>query len=191
MAEGWTRMRARAIESVATLQELLADSDVDDGRLVAGYLEAKRVLASAFEVFAVERYADPSVLVGVSTLVEQAMRSAYPELPTKYVRVRGFGEVHSRLLAYLAERVGIDVSAAELRMLTGDAVHTERRARELRDLGLRIDARHTSGSDVYVLRSTNPDTEIGARTLVAKNIREDRSISKAEGAELLQSVGLA
>ena len=114
-------MRARAIDSVSTLQKLLAEADVEDRRLVLAYLEAKQVLAVAFEAFAVERYADPTALASASVLVEEAMRSTYPGLPAKYVRVRGFGEAHSRLLAYLADRVGVDVSAAELRMLTGDA----------------------------------------------------------------------
>jgi hypothetical protein len=123
--------------------------------------------------------------------VEQAMRSAYPKLPAKYLKVRRFGKSHARLLAYLCRSAGSEVSGAELRMLTGDAVHTERRARELRDLGFTLDARHTGGSDMYILRSAVPDTAAGAATQVAKNIREDKSVSEQEKERLLRDAGLS
>ena len=85
---------------------------------------------------------------------------------------------------------GEPVSANELRMLTGDAVHTERRARELRDLGYQLTAKHVAGSDVYVLESPEPDLGAAAAYLVRKNITEDRGISKTRAAELIQSLGL-
>jgi len=191
MTESWTRLRAAALDSLATLTDLLGDPATDDRRLVSGYLETKMLLAAAFEALAGEKYTDPTVLDSAKTVVESAMRSLYPDLPVKYLRVRGFGTVHARLLAYLARRVMSDVSAGELRMLTGDAVHTERRTRELRDLGFQLDARHTSGSDVYVLRSNEPDPVAGAATLVAKNIREDRSISKTEALAILRAARLS
>jgi hypothetical protein len=191
MTGTWSKQRVTALDSVATLGELLADSGAEDRRLVLAYLEAKHLLAEAFEAFAVEKYADPTVLEEVKKALEPVMRQAYPRAPDKYLRVRGFVEVHARLLAYLVPRAGCDVSAAELRMLTADAVHTERRARDLRDLGFQLDARSTAGSDVYVLRSPVPDTVAGAALLVAKNIRTDKSISPERVAELLDDLGLA
>jgi hypothetical protein len=183
-------MRASALDTVSTLKELLADVEAEDRRLVSAYLEAKQVLANAFEVLAVEKYADPSVLDGAKRNVEAAMRSAYSYLPAKYLKVRGYGKSHARLVAYLARSSGVEVSAAELRMLTGDAVHTERRARELRDLGFQLEARHTGGADVYLLRSADPDAATGAALQVTRNIRGDKSISGAEAADLLRSAGL-
>jgi hypothetical protein len=190
MAQNWTRLRALASDSVATLSELLADGETDDRRLVSGYLEAKRVLAAAFEAFAVERYSDSTVLETAKATIEREMTRLYPALPAKYLKVRGYGEAHARLLAYLSQRVGTDVSAGELRMLTGDAVHTERRARELRDLGYALDARHVADADVYVLQSTEPDLALACADLVAKNIKGDKSLSKDEAASLLRSEGL-
>jgi hypothetical protein len=76
-------------------------------------------------------------------------------------------------------------------MLTGDAVHTERRARELRDLGFTLEARHTGGADMYVLRGTEPDAAAGAAIQVAKNIRGDRSSSNEVKERLLRATGLA
>lgn len=191
MAENWTRLRAASADSVATLGELLADGTVDDRRLVSGYLEAKRTLAAAFEAFSVDRYADPSVIAAVKEAIEAEMARRYPGVLPKYRKVRGYGESHARLLAFLVQRVGTDVSAGELRMLTGDAVHTERRARELRDLGFTLDARHMAGSDVYLLRSADADLAAASAYLVAKNIKGDRSLTKAEAAEILRSAGLS
>ena len=131
------------------------------------------------------------MLEGVKKDIEQQMREGYPRLPAKYLKVRGFGKSHARLVAYLVRSAGNEVSASELRMLTGDAVHTERRARELRDLGFALEAKHTGGTDVYLLRSAEPDVAAGAAIQVAQNIRGDRSLSQAQAAGLLRSAGLA
>jgi len=119
------------------------------------------------------------------------MRSAYPDLPGRYLKVRRFGKSHARLLAYLCRSAGSEVSGAELRMLTGDAIHTERRARELRDLGFTLEARHTGGADMYILHSPEPDTAAGAAIQAAKNIREDKSVAGEEKERLLRTAGLA
>lgn len=191
MTEGWARSRATALDAISELEVLLQDDSADDRRLITAYLEAKQSLATAFEAFAVEKYLDPKVLEAAKKSIEIAMRSTYPELPSKYLRVRGFGKSHARLLAYLCRSTGSEVSGAELRMLTGDAVHTERRARELRDLGFDLEARHTGGADVYILRSEMPNTSEGAAKQAARNIREDRATSKQEKEKLLTRAGLA
>ncbi len=190
MADEWTKLRASALDSVATLNELLADADVGDRRLISGYLEAKRVLAAAFEAFSVEKYSDPAVIECAKGAIEAEMVRRYPGVSPKYLKVRGYGESHARLLAYLVQRAGTDVAAGELRMLTGDAVHTERRTRELRDLGFLLDALHIAGNDVYLLRSPEPDLEAASAYLVAKNVKADRSLTKSDAAEILRSAGL-
>lgn len=170
---------------------MLADDTADNRRLIGAYLEAKQALADAFEAFSVEKYLDPAILVRAKESIETTMRSSYAGLPTKYLKVHGFGKSHARLLAYLCLSAGLEVGGAELRMLTGDAVHTERRARELRDLGFTLEARHTGGADMYVLRDIEPDASAGAAIQVAKNIREDRSTSSEEKERLFQLTGLA
>src|SRR5689334_15870865 len=134
----WDREKARAIESLGTLVELMIDAEPGDRRLIAAYLEAKRVLAKAFQALHVERYSGAADLGEVKSLLERAMATNYSGLPPQYLNLRGFGAVHDLIFAYLKHRVGQDVSADELRMLTGDAVHTERRARDLRVLGLQL-----------------------------------------------------
>jgi hypothetical protein len=190
MADNWTKLRAAALDSVGTLHELLGDSTVDDRRLILGYLEAKRTLAAAFAAFSVAEYEDKSVMENAKRAIEHKMASRYPGVPRKYLKVKGYGESHTHLLAYLVRRVGIEVVSAELRMLTGDAVHTERRTRELRDLGFKLDARHMAGSDVYVLGSLEPDLDAAAAYLVSRNVRADKSLSKAEATEILRIAGL-
>src|SRR5262245_3078693 len=132
MQRSWSRQRLRATESVVSLGEILNDPDAGERRLMAAYLETKRLLAEAMQEFALERYADPKPLEEVKSLLEHAMSTTYPSIPPKYRKVRRFVTVHAVLLAYLVRRVGEEVSADELRVLTRDAVHTERRARELR-----------------------------------------------------------
>jgi hypothetical protein len=183
-------MRATAHESALALADLLADTTTEERRLIAGYLDAKKILARAFEVFGVERYRDPAVMTRVKTVLETEMRRTFDQLPERYLRVRGYGESQARILAYLARSIGSEVTADELRMLTGDAVHTERRARELRDLGLHLEARHTGGADVYVLRSLDPNASEGAAIQVSRNIRNDKQLSAESAARLLVEAGL-
>jgi len=189
MPATWRGRRPTALDAVERLRQLLSEGDAEDRRLVVAYLDAKRVLASAFESFAVERYSDPTVLEETKRRVEAQMRASYGHMSARYLRVRGFGTSHAILIAYLARSVGTEVSSAELRMLTGDAVHTERRARELRDLGYDLEARHTGGTDVYVLRSREADAKAGAAMLVARNIREDRGLSADQRGEMLRRMG--
>jgi hypothetical protein len=185
MTQNWSKLRAASLDSVTVLRDVLADPAAEDRRLVAAYLETKRLLAAAFEARAAAMYGDRSALDGVRTAIEREMDLAYPSVPASYRKVRGFGTVHARLFAYLSERVGIEVSAAELRMLTGDAVHTERRARELRDLGIHLVARVSGGADTYVLHGTSPDVATAAPALIAKNIRGQRQLDTAEASRLL------
>ncbi|WP_104099505.1 hypothetical protein [Cryobacterium sp. M96] len=179
-----------ALDSVGTLQELLADGETDDRRLVLGYLEAKHQLARAFEVFAIEKYADPSTMIAVKELLENAMRETFTALPKKYLRVKGFGKPHEAILAYFVQRVRLDVSADELRMLTGDAVHTERRMRDLRDLGFMLESREEAGQQVYVLRDEIPNVASGAAILVGRNLRNDKSLTPNQRDGLLEDAGL-
>ena len=80
------------------------------------------------------------------------------------------------------------MSADELRLLTGDAVHTERRARELRDLGLQIETFSSGGLSIYVLKNGTPDLAAGARATAARNIRNDKALGPAEREHLITSL---
>ena len=50
-------------------------------------------------------------------------------------------------------------------------MHTERRVRELRDLGLSIPSQRIGGEDTYRLDMTLFDTAAGARNIIRLNLR--------------------
>ena len=188
MTSQWPQLRRVSADATDVLSELLHDPEADSRRLIVGYLDAKRQLAKAFQALAEELWLDPGPLALVKGQIEEAMHELYPELPAKHRLVRGFGKVHEMLFAYLNQRVGEEVMAEELRVLTADAVHTERRARDLRDLGLQIDTYEGGGMTVYVLRDAIPSSEAGARTIALRNVREDKSLTIAERDYLLSQV---
>ncbi len=188
MTDRWPQLRSAALDALSTLGVLLGERDPDEARLIAAYLEAKRALARAFEALGQERYRGDVSLGHIKREIEQYMVTTYRGLPAKYLVVRGFGRSHELLAAHLTARVGVEVSAAELRILTGDAIHTERRTRELRDLGLALDARVSGGINMYVLQSTTVDLARAAAVQVAKNIRGDKSLGQIDRAALLRRV---
>lgn len=188
MTNGWKILRVSAAGAVSDLHALLKDPEATEAELVQAYVTTKSTLASAFEAYASERYAQDTTLTEVCASIEKEMATSFAAVGSKYLKVRGFGRAHRLILAMLAERVGQAVSVGELRMLTGDAVHTERRARELRDLGLDVDAKHTAGTDAYVLSSTVPDAARAARELTIKNIREDKTLSEPARVSLISKV---
>ena len=190
MPQSWERTRRTALDAVTALRDLLLDPEAEDRRLIAGYVEAKATLAAAFESLTVSRHGDLSILREHKRRLEEEMVRAFPSVPAQYLKVRGYGDTHARLLAYLTHRQGQHVPAAELRLLTRDAVHTERRARELRDLGFKLDAQHSSGRDVYVLSDTPPDINAAARELVRRNVLADRELGAIRATDLLHRAGL-
>lgn len=185
----WTRSRAEAIEAVTLLRDVLADSNASAPRLVAAYLDAKVVLASAYEVYAVERYDSSDLLATTCGLVLEHMRNRFSHLPPRYIRLKSYGRSHRLILACLAERVGEAVPSSELRVLTGDAVHTERRARDLRDLGFDLRPTTMGGGSGYLLTSARSDASLGAKAQLRWQISQDKGISPTDRANLLATLG--
>lgn len=186
----WGSSFARARGALRELEEILDDDVFEDRSLIVAYVEAKRRLAEAMQAFAISRYADVEPMLRVRRQLETFMAETYLDVPERNLRVLGFGAVHEILLAYLMSRPGTEVSADELRILTRDAVHTERRARDLRDLGFRITSRKSAGLQVYVLEDPVPDIGRASAVLVAKNLREDKSLSRPVREKLLARYGL-
>jgi hypothetical protein len=75
-------------------------------------------------------------------------------------------------------------------VLTADQIHTERRVRDLRDLGFQVEWKKVSDDDQYVLVSTEPDLDAAAALQARKNIKDDKKLSKQEKEGLLNAVGL-
>lgn len=187
----WDRERLRALDAVTLLECLLRDPGAYGQRVTEGYLDAKRALAVAFQARALEQYGSSEVLDYAIGLIEHGIQATFPGLPARHSHVLGYGSVHSALLAYLVDRVGKNVPSDELRILTRDAVHTERRARDLRDLGYTLRVGTSSGAQVYCLDHPVPDIAEGVRLTVAKNIRNDSRLTKGQRQQRLSELGLS
>jgi len=188
MNNQWNSRRHSTLESVSALAGLLADVDAEPRSLVVAYLDSKRQLARAFQGLSEDLWYDPVPLAAVKLQIEVAANALFPDIPIRYRMVRGYGRVHEMLFAYFCARVGREITADELRVLTGDAVHTERRARDLRDLGLILDAFENGGLTVYVLRDVVPKSGVGAASIVAKNVKNDKKLTSLARNDLLARV---
>lgn len=182
----WGRARQAAVTPTRILLELLEDPASDESRLVQGYLDAKRQLAVAFQALVAEN-AEVEAFALFVTRLEMAMAATFPHLPAKYRIVSGFGSAHARLFGYLVAREGHDVPIDELRIITADAIHTERRVRELRDLGAAVWM--TEGGGQRSCRLTVPiDLSDASRRWVSRRIAIDDAIDEGEKSRLLQSL---
>lgn len=177
-------LRRQAMEQVRALLVALESSQSLDS-VVNVYLDTKRTLARTFRELAEQKYSNSSAFGGVRDQVEAAMLELFPLVPGKYRVARGFGRVHELLFTFLSSHVGAVVSAEELRVLTGDAVHTERRTRELRDLGLNLEVTTMAGKPAYLLHSAMPDAAHGAANLVRLNISRDAALNASDRQSLL------
>lgn len=192
-AELWGKLRPEALRAIRLLTDLLDDPDTEPERALQAYLDTKARLAEAFQALALEQMSDPTegFQSAIKRINEQLAASYSGLVPDKYLRVKGYGGVHQQLFAYLSRRAGKSVSAPELRVITGDAVHTERRVRELRDLGFEVIAFHSGGTDAYRLVSTTPDANKGALQIARLNIKSDRALSTPERDALLDAIGVS
>ncbi|TFC26434.1 hypothetical protein E3O53_07880 [Cryobacterium sp. TMT2-18-3] len=162
----------------------MESSDADHSRLIAGYLDAKRQLALAFQAFVIEEGADDEPFVAFATRLEVAATAVYPRVPARYRNVAGFGAAHRRLFGYLAEREDRDVPIEELRLLTRDAVHTERRLRELRDLGALVTMSEVGGQRTCRMQLPT-DLSAAAHQWIARKINADGSLDEVAKNDLL------
>jgi hypothetical protein len=109
--------------------------------------------------------------------------------PDKYLVVRGYKAVQPILLQYLAQHAGNPVKGSKLRVLTADQIHTERRVRDLRDLGFQVEWKKVADEDQYILNSAEPDLDSAAVLQLRKNIRDDKKLSKQDKDRLLAIAG--
>ena len=184
----------RIVESLDRLSGLalsqLSGGTVDFEQLITEYVSLRKGLARDFQQLAeLDLRADETALEAVRRQITQRMRERYGgRIPDRFLQVRGYRGVHPILFEYLARHVGEPVAGSRLRVLTGDQVHTERRLRELRDLGFEIAATRVADDDQYVLGSASPNLDDAAAFVATHNVRNDRSLSEQERSEYLAIV---
>jgi len=188
-AAEWNRLRE---DSVHAVEELLGQLRLDSGETVSqdlldAYLYAKRLLAAAMQ--ALQRMDLPDryePFHQMRRLIEAELSDRYGQLiPSVYLAVPYGSRLHEQLFTLLAERG--EIQADELRVITADAVHAERRARELRELGVRIVTVKSSGSDVYRLDSLELDD--GRFPTIVKNNILKAKLPKDKESALLAKLG--
>ena len=175
----------------AIVRSQLDHSDVEFERLLDGYLDARRSLAKQFSLVA-QSYLlrGDSLLETTRKRIEKRMTDLYGDrVPERYRVVHGYTSVQPLLLEYLAQHAGNPVRSSKLRVLTGDQIHTERRVRDLRDLGFDVEWKKVSDDDQYILSTVEPDLDRAAGLQVRKNIRDDKKLSKSEKDKLLGTLG--
>ena len=114
--------------------------------------------------------------------VEEQLRLRHPIFDPALLKVRRYNELHAVILEYLSLHVDDTITGERLRFVTGDQVHTERRLRELRELGYRIEAVRVSGTDCYRLQSLEQDYEQAVRSQMAMILKraDSRASSKLQ-----------
>jgi hypothetical protein len=175
-----------ALAAVDHLAELLRNG-ADLERIVDGYIEVRQALLKAFRKLAQARVpsCDDILSEAQSRVVAEMRRRFGKVVPEELIWVRSYGKTHLLLLAYLNGCKGNFVAASRLRLMTGDQVHTERRIRELRDLGFAIQAEKVSGESHYALSDAQLDIGDAATRQLRSNIKASKKLSGARKQELL------
>ena len=174
------------LSRIVAAQKDSASPDFD--RLLSAYVETRRDLAKNFRELA------NSVLVKAGDRINNTRQEIETRMqrqfggiaPDRLLHVRGYASVHALLLEYLVSHRGQPVPASRLRLLVGDQVHTERRLRELRDLGFGLTWKRVAGEDQYILDAVDPDLDHAARSQLALNIRADKQLNRDARTSLLQ-----
>jgi hypothetical protein len=159
-------------------------------RLLDGYFETRRTLAQQFSLLSHEYLLKgDTILASTLSRVETRMGELFGgRIPERYLVVGGYKGIHPILLEYLSQHVGEPVRSSKLRVLTSDQTHTERRVRDLRDLGFAVEWKKSAGEDQYELRHLEPDLDKAARLHVRRNIVKDKSLDQRQKDELLAIV---
>ena len=185
----------KSVESLdqftALVRSQVDSSELEFERLLDGYLDARRSLAKQFALVAQRHLLrGNSVLETTRSRIEKRMKELYDQtIPDKYKIVHGYKSVQPILLEYLAQHVGNPVRSSKLRVLTGDQIHTERRVRDLRDLGFDVEWKKVSDDDQYMLTTIEPNLDRAAALQIRKNIRDDKKMAKSEKDRLLAIFG--
>jgi hypothetical protein len=186
--DDWNNLKESTKLAVGQLLDQL-QSETSTQDLLDSYLYAKRLLAESMQAFARVGLSESSeTFDDLREQIQAAIDRRYAgRIPDRYLKVPYGSRVHKELFAILLQRQGTPVQAALLRVVTGEAVHTERRVRELRELGLDIQTSKDSGYDYYTLGSLSVDMSF-VPVIVANLIKGDSRLSSEQKQNLLDRV---
>lgn len=183
--DDWNRLRADTIDAVDLLAaQLRQESSTQD--MLDVYLYAKRLLAESMQAFVRIEYSQRcETFHDLRQQLKKEMDDRFEDvIPAEYLTVPYGSRVHEELFSMLLQRKRRAVPGEMLRVITADAVHAERRVRELRELGLDIIPGKTDGANVYRLNSLEIDTS--KIPTIIKNVARDKKYVSMPELELIR-----
>lgn len=158
---------------LSVVEEIASGNDIDVPLLFDAYIDSRLRLTAYFAGIAAA--ALPNAVRDLEKTVSEVQGRAREALDTTAnIKFPSYGRSHALVLAYLRCKPDHFASVSELRLLLGEQVHTERRLRELRDLGFTLTAMKISGRDGYKLATVSPDVSIGIRRQMELAKKENR-----------------
>ncbi|MEU7028678.1 hypothetical protein AB0A60_18550 [Streptomyces sp. NPDC046275] len=179
--EEWERLKPGSEYTVENLRSVLGAPTTSAGEVLESYLFAKHSLARSMQALLLSQLpASCPEFHAVRRRVEEQMHARYSGLiPEQYLKAPYGSSVHEVLFMLLMRDMGSPVDNALLRTSTQDSIHTERRTRELRELGLSIESSEKDSIQYYTLVGLELDPTV-VPGLVAKNIRKSTKLSGSE-----------
>lgn len=145
--------------------------------LMDAHLHTRKKLARVVSLIAqsdLTRALD-SVDSAIENIAQFLRNSLSGQVDPKHIKIRGYRGVHGMLLEYLLRHEGRNVSGEALRALVGDQIHTERRIRELRDLGFELATIKENGVDFYRLAHKRQDLGYASKFILRKTLKSHRT----------------
>ncbi|OPG04678.1 hypothetical protein B1R27_24315 [Streptomyces sp. GKU 895] len=183
--EAWRLLKPNTEFAVKELSLALENPDESPAALLETYLFAKRALAQSMQMLLRSQLPDSCVeFYELRARIQDEMHSRFSEhVPEQYLKVPYGTKANEELFAVLHRGLGSPVDNALLRAINADDVHTERRIRELRELGLDITSTTVNGRQHYTLGSLELDGS-RIRELVVKAIGKSKVLSEKEKDEM-------
>lgn len=188
--EEWEKLKPATVFAVDELASALADQGKSPAAIIDAYLFAKRSLARSMQELLRSQLPDSSreAFHRLREDVESELKLHFSgKVPDQYLKPLYGTKANEELFAVLHSEIGCHIDIARLRTVNGDDVHTERRIRELRELGLEITATSVNGNQHYMLHSLDLDSSKFG-DLVEKSIKKSTSLSKREKEELIKRI---
>lgn len=188
-SDDWARLKPDTELAVGKLLEQV-NSGTSGQDLLDAYLFAKKILAESMQAYIrIDLEAANQTFHNMRDKIREEINRRYEgSIPDRYLRVPYGSRVHEQLFTLLLQRQGAPVQADLLRVVTADSVHTERRVRELRELGLDIRSSAENGQNLYTLGSLRIDTSF-IPSIVANVIKKDSVLTPKSRRSLLDALG--
>ncbi|MGR4850150.1 hypothetical protein [Streptomyces sp. LARHCF252] len=185
----WKNLKSDAEHALQTLLTQI-DRHTQAQELFEAYTYAKRVAADALKARMLMHLPDENPKFReLYDRVQAELDLRYSQFfPEGFLKAPYGDQLHEYLFSLLQENLAEPIEAAKLRIVTADGVHTERRTRELRELGMDVDWYKEDGIDVYVLRSLELNLE--ALPSLVRTIVRKKTKCESEQERLLRNAGI-